>query len=128
MNLVLLYLSPHFFIAGSKAINAVCRIEFDAAGEGTGFLIAPDLVLTNYHVFKPYGTSYNIHNRAKHCQVRFKAKRNEKGEEEPQHALLPRLPNLHRPVITGRGNTCPIRRPGNTGGPRVMTAIREDVL
>lgn len=28
----------------------VCRIDFEGAGHGTGFLVAPDVVLTNYHV------------------------------------------------------------------------------
>jgi hypothetical protein len=30
----------------------VCRIEFDGDAAGTGFLIGPDLVLTNYHVLE----------------------------------------------------------------------------
>jgi Trypsin-like peptidase domain/Effector-associated domain 1 len=30
----------------------VCRIEFDGNGMGTGFLVGPDLVLTNYHVLE----------------------------------------------------------------------------
>ncbi len=56
------YVDPQFFIAGHRAINAVCRVEFKTKGEGTGFLVAPDLVLTNYHVFRPKGTSYNLQN------------------------------------------------------------------
>lgn len=77
------YVDPQFFLGGHQAINAVCRIEFDKKGEGTGFLVAPDLVLTNYHVFKPEGTSYDIHDRARRCQVRFGAKRDAEGSEEP---------------------------------------------
>lgn len=29
---------------------AVCRVEIDGHAEGTGFLVAPDLVITNWHV------------------------------------------------------------------------------
>lgn len=36
-----------------KALNRLCRIELDDAPRGTGFLVAPDLVLTNYHVVAP---------------------------------------------------------------------------
>jgi hypothetical protein len=36
----------------SQCEAAVCRIEMKAGeGEGTGFLVGPNLVLTNYHVF-----------------------------------------------------------------------------
>ena len=31
----------------------VCRIEFNEHARGTGFLVGPDLVLTNYHVMEP---------------------------------------------------------------------------
>ena len=77
------YVTPQFFIGGHQAINAVCRIEFDKQGIATGFLIAPDLVLTNYHVFRPEGASYDLDSRAKSCQVRFAAKRTDDGSEEP---------------------------------------------
>lgn len=34
---------------------AVCRVEFPCnTGQGTGFLIAPDLVMTNYHVLEAF--------------------------------------------------------------------------
>jgi V8-like Glu-specific endopeptidase len=32
------------------ATSGVCRVEIDGAPAGTGFLVAPDLVVTNYHV------------------------------------------------------------------------------
>jgi V8-like Glu-specific endopeptidase len=32
----------------------VCRIEIDDTEFGTGFLVGPDLVMTNYHVAKPF--------------------------------------------------------------------------
>jgi hypothetical protein len=36
---------------------AVCRVEFPCeAGQGTGFLVASDLVITNYHVVEPFIT------------------------------------------------------------------------
>lgn len=31
----------------------VCRVEIDGNAAGTGFLVAPDLVMTNYHVVEP---------------------------------------------------------------------------
>lgn len=35
--------------------RAVCRVEFPCdAGQGTGFLIGPGLVMTNYHVLEPF--------------------------------------------------------------------------
>ncbi len=34
----------------TRAEWRVCRMDVDGIGEGTGFLIGPDLVLTNYHV------------------------------------------------------------------------------
>jgi hypothetical protein len=33
--------------------RAVCRIEIDGQGVGTGFLVGPDLVMTSYHVIAP---------------------------------------------------------------------------
>ncbi|NEO84718.1 MAG: trypsin-like peptidase domain-containing protein [Spirulina sp. SIO3F2] len=39
---------------GLQLANAVCKISFtDSDHTGTGILIAPDLVLTNYHVLSP---------------------------------------------------------------------------
>jgi hypothetical protein len=36
-----------------EAIVRVCRVEFSGKGVGTGFLVGPDVVLTNYHVIEP---------------------------------------------------------------------------
>ncbi len=36
----------------SKIEGRVCRVEFDGEAAGTGFLIGPDLMLTNYHVLE----------------------------------------------------------------------------
>lgn len=33
--------------------NRVCRVEMPDSSTGTGFLLAPDLVITNYHVVRP---------------------------------------------------------------------------
>lgn len=37
----------------TRAEWRVCRIDRDGAGCGTGFLVGPDAVLTNYHVVEP---------------------------------------------------------------------------
>jgi trypsin-like peptidase/effector-associated domain 1 (EAD1)-containing protein len=36
-----------------KFEGRVCRVELGGKGTGTGFLVGPDVVLTNYHVMKP---------------------------------------------------------------------------
>lgn len=47
-------LDPEAFAAGLKrAVDAVCKIEVGSALAATGFLVGPDLVLTNYHVVEP---------------------------------------------------------------------------
>lgn len=50
------FLSVNFFSKGALLANSVCRIEMKVSGRwrpwGTGFLIAPDLVMTNQHVFE----------------------------------------------------------------------------
>ena len=38
------------FVRGYKALQSVCRVEAPDGSVGTGFLVGPDLVLTNYHV------------------------------------------------------------------------------
>ena len=49
------FLSVNFLSIGALLANSVCRIEMKVSGRwriwGTGFLIAPDLVMTNHHVF-----------------------------------------------------------------------------
>ena len=38
-----------------KREGSVCRVEFpENSGRGTGFLLGPDLVMTNYHVLEPF--------------------------------------------------------------------------
>ncbi|MEO1743837.1 MAG: effector-associated domain EAD1-containing protein [Cyanobacteria bacterium J06629_9] len=47
-------LSAHFLKKATEQFNAVCRIEhLDKGAIGTGFLIAKNLLLTNYHVIAP---------------------------------------------------------------------------
>lgn len=43
-------LSIEFLEQGSQAARSVCRIEFMGTAVGTGFLVAPNIVLTNHHV------------------------------------------------------------------------------
>lgn len=64
-------LNVKFLMEGAKAARSVCRIDFDMRGEGTGFLIAPDLILTNYHVMIPPGYKGDIAARARRCEVKF---------------------------------------------------------
>lgn len=49
------FVSPEVFLAKASAIQSqVCRIEVTRSdGNGTGFLVGPDLVLTNFHVMEP---------------------------------------------------------------------------
>jgi hypothetical protein len=37
----------------TRVERQVCRITLDGQAQGTGFLVGPDTVLTNYHVLKP---------------------------------------------------------------------------
>lgn len=64
-------LDVNFLSHGAKAANSVCRIDFDKRGEGTGFLVAPDLILTNYHVMIPRGYKGNPDSRARRCEIKF---------------------------------------------------------
>ena len=73
-------LDVDFLISGARAVCSVCRVEFDKRGEGTGFLIAPDLILTNYHVMLPLTYSGDPELRAKKCGVRFGAIKEKDGE------------------------------------------------
>jgi V8-like Glu-specific endopeptidase len=46
------FLDVGFLKRGIERAAGLCRIELKDGRKGTGFLIAPDLLLTNYHVFK----------------------------------------------------------------------------
>ncbi|HEY4388736.1 MAG TPA: trypsin-like peptidase domain-containing protein [Ktedonobacteraceae bacterium] len=64
-------LDVKFLSEGAKSARSVCRIDFDMHAEGTGFLIAPDLILTNYHVMIPPGFTGDVNARAQQCEVKF---------------------------------------------------------
>ncbi len=64
-------LDVKFLSQGAKAASSVCRIDFDKRGEGTGFLVAPDLILTNYHVMLPPGYGGDSDVRARKCEIKF---------------------------------------------------------
>ncbi|MGH2614249.1 MAG: effector-associated domain EAD1-containing protein [Thermomicrobiales bacterium] len=58
----------------------VCRVEIDAPqrrGFGTGFLLGPDVVMTNYHVMQPVIEGQGA--QAEHVTLRFDYKRLEDG-------------------------------------------------
>ena len=42
--------TPDWLQGMVDSMNAVCRIEFEGEGIGTGFLVGPSLVITNHHV------------------------------------------------------------------------------
>ena len=65
------YVKPDFLIKGADAIRSVCRLAFRRQPEGTGFLVAPDLILTNYHVMKPPEYTGTLEDRAAECEVQF---------------------------------------------------------
>jgi V8-like Glu-specific endopeptidase len=50
-----------FLSRGVDKAASVCRIEVEGQGAiGTGFLVSPDLLLTNYHVFEDGGLAENL--------------------------------------------------------------------
>ncbi len=56
----------------------VCRVEIKGDAKGTGFLVAPDVVLTNYHVVEPVFEKPGLASR---LRFRFDYKLNEDGSE-----------------------------------------------
>lgn len=50
--------------------TSVCRIEINSRKIGTGVLVGKNLVLTNYHVFKP-DENANMHKNAVNAVLRF---------------------------------------------------------
>ena len=69
----------NFLENGARAARAVCRLEWSKRGEGTGFLVAPDLILTSYHVLKPPEYGGDLERRIRGCEVRFGAVRTPEG-------------------------------------------------
>lgn len=76
-------LTPDVFTAGLLDVQTrVCRIEIPSAGKtsyGTGFLVGPELVLTNYHVVERL-VEGERHDRA---VLRFDYKRTRDGSQLP---------------------------------------------
>ena len=70
-----------FLMRAIEWAGSVCRVEIPKGKpEGTGFLIAPNLVLTNYHVLK-YEPGHDIRKRAQDMCLRFGNITAEDGEE-----------------------------------------------
>ena len=69
------WLDVGFLSGGARAAQAVCRLEWQKQGQGTGFLVAPDLILTNYHVLYPPEYTGTVTTRLRACEVRFGAYR-----------------------------------------------------
>ena len=70
------FLDTIFLSTGAKACSAVCRIETAEhvpRAAGTGFLVAPDLILTNYHVIPQ---AIRLENGA---QARFNYRKDRQG-------------------------------------------------
>jgi V8-like Glu-specific endopeptidase len=69
--------------AALKRTSAVCRVEIGGSRFGTGFLIGPDLVLTNYHVINLEGqeTEQQMKDNALQARLRFGYISAERGEE-----------------------------------------------
>ncbi|NEJ69898.1 trypsin-like serine protease [Rhizobium phaseoli] len=69
-----------FLTRAITASSGVCRIEINGAPGGTGFLISPDLVVTNYHVLGK--TDAEIDATAPNVKLRFGALTNEAAQED----------------------------------------------
>ncbi|MGG6242141.1 trypsin-like peptidase domain-containing protein [Nodosilinea sp. AN01ver1] len=62
--------------------RSVCRVEFPGVNlTGTGFLISDDLLLTNYHVLKPFPEA-DINNYAADALLRFGCFSSSQGDPE----------------------------------------------
>jgi endonuclease G, mitochondrial len=74
-------LDVNFLIAGARVAGSVCRIEIErkGQGDGTGFLVSPNLVLTNYHVIFPSAYDDLPKRRASAAGVRFGAITDKQG-------------------------------------------------
>jgi len=80
--------------------SCVCRVEVNVGRKGftgTGFLVAPDVVITNFHVLAPLlpaawpSRSPVPRTRPKGLVVRFDYQRHEDGLEFPSHVRRPAL-------------------------------------
>jgi endonuclease G, mitochondrial len=61
-----------FLMRAIQRASSVCRIDIPVIdSQGTGFLIAPTLLLTNYHVLKPAGSNIDIEASARDAVLHF---------------------------------------------------------
>jgi hypothetical protein len=75
-----------FLKRGIERASGICRIELKVGRKGTGFLIAPDLLLTNYHVFKLLPTD-DLQNNIAQATIRFGALTAAGGDEAKGHVV-----------------------------------------
>lgn len=71
----------------SQIERRVCRLEFEDNAAGTGFLVGPDVVLTNWHVVKPFKAQGQL--GALVCRFDYLKLSNgtvQKGQVVPLHA------------------------------------------
>ena len=88
------YIAVDFFERGRQAVQAVCRLEWTGQGKGrgTGFLVADDLILTNYHVINPDELPLEaLPQRLKNCRIKFEIK------DSPHNIELG--VNLSQPIV-----------------------------
>ncbi len=71
-------------VEGQMCVIERRRLTGSGEALGSGFLIGPDVVLTNYHVVEEYLKG----NQAQHLQVRFDALLNETGLREPEDGIV----------------------------------------
>jgi V8-like Glu-specific endopeptidase len=81
------YLDVGFLMQAIDRAAAVCRVEIPGKQRmGTGFLIAPGLLITNYHVLQhPDVPGDDLHQNAKDVTLRFGFITNAKGESVVGH-------------------------------------------
>lgn len=74
------FLDVGFLKRGIERAAGICRIELKNGSSGTGFLVAPDLLLTNYHVFKLEAAD-NLEDNVAQAVFRFGALTASGGDE-----------------------------------------------
>ena len=75
-----------FLKRGIERASGICRIELKDGRSGTGFLVAPDLLLTNYHVFK-LSPADDLQNNIAEATFRFGALTAAGGDEAKGNAV-----------------------------------------
>ena len=125
------WLDVTFLSGGARAAQAVCRLEWQNRGQGTGFLVAPDLILTNYHVLYPPGYSGPLTARLRTCSVRFGAYRLPDGGISAGNKVA----KLHPDALVAASETgqldyalLRLREPVEDGTRIVRAALSEDEM